>query len=50
MDNQINSLDLAGHHVTDYLESLMVERGYNFSGNKDRQNLSLIKEKFCQIR
>jgi len=50
LHDRINSLDLAGRHITEYLDSLMLQRGYDQISATERQNVARsVKEELCTI-
>ncbi|KAG2374697.1 hypothetical protein C9374_010441 [Naegleria lovaniensis] len=50
MTHGISKLDVAGKDLDDYLEKLLMERGYSFHHDKaEREHLRDIKEQLCYI-
>ena len=47
--NQIKRLNVAGRHVTDYLNKLLLIRGYAFNSSADFETLREIKESMCYV-
>jgi len=46
---QIERLNLAGRHVTQYLTKLLLLRGYAFNSTADFETVREIKEKSCFV-
>jgi actin-related protein 2 len=47
--NLIRRLDVAGRHVTQYLNKLLMLRGYAFNSSADFDTVRQIKEKLCYV-
>jgi actin-related protein 2 len=47
--NEIGRLNVAGRHVTDYLNKLLLIRGYAFNSTADFETLREIKESSCYV-
>jgi actin-related protein 2 len=47
--NLIRRLDVAGRHVTQYLNKLLLLRGYAFNSSADFDTVRQIKEKLCYV-
>jgi len=49
LPNAIIRLDLAGSDITDYLNKLLIEKGYKLTTHSDREIVKDIKETLCYV-
>ena len=43
------SLDMGGQHLTDFLTTILAERGYHFTTTREKEMLVELKEKLCYV-
>ena len=46
----IQKLDLGGRHLDDYLNKILAEKGYEFTTPLEKELITEIKEKLCQVK
>ena len=49
LQHQIQRLDIAGRHITDYLIRLLQIKGYAFNSTADFETVRELKEKYCFV-
>ncbi|KAK8810478.1 hypothetical protein WA158_007053 [Blastocystis sp. Blastoise] len=49
LPHAITRIDFAGNELTKYLQTLMIEKGYNMTSNSDIEIIREVKEKLCYV-